>query len=168
MTYDWTQFNIHIYCNKPVDEVFRMWATPEGLEKFFIKSAKHFNPDLTAKKPSEIAKTKDVYHWTWIHEYELSGEILEVTDKPSISFTFGNMAFKINVIDAGEKSLVKLHQYNIPDKTEENKAFDHLNCRSCWVFYLTNLKSVLEKGYDLRDANPDHSDSIAIHFSHPK
>jgi uncharacterized protein YndB with AHSA1/START domain len=144
-----------------------MWATPGGLEKFFIKSAKHFNSDLTAKKSSELASKGDNYHWTWIHDYELPGEIIEVTDKPSISFTFGNMAVKVDVIKSGNKSLVKLHQYNIPDKTEEDKALSHMNCRSCWVFYLTNLKSVLEKDYDLRDDNPDHSDCIAVHYSHP-
>jgi hypothetical protein len=145
-----------------------MWATPGGLEKFFIKSAKHFNSDLTVKKPFEIASSGDIYHWTWIHDYELQGEIIEVTEKPSISFTFGDMAVRVEITDAGNKALVKLIQYNIPDTTEEDKASSHLNCRSCWVFYMTNLKSVLEKGYDLRDDNPDHSDCIAVHYKHPK
>lgn len=166
MAYDWTHFTIHIYCNKPVDEVFKMWATPSGLERFFIESAKHLNSEKMVKNQNELAEPGDHYYWKWIHGYKLSGEILEVTDKPSISFTFGDMAVKVDVTDIGDKTLIKLHQYNISDKTEENKVHDHLNCRSCWVFYLTNLKSVLEKGYDLRDTNPDHSDCIAIHYNH--
>jgi hypothetical protein len=34
-----------------------------------------------------------------------------------------------------------------------------MNCRICWVFFLTNLKSVLSTGADLRHENPGRANA---------
>ena len=42
-------------------------------------------------------------------------------------------------------------------------AWEHVNCRSCWVYFLTNLRSVLGTGVDLRDhEHPEWNDSVSI------
>ncbi len=60
-----------------------------------------------------------------------------------------------------------LNHLEIPHNTESDKASSHLNCRSCWVFFLTNLKSVLENKYDLREQDPNLSDCVSVHFEPP-
>ena len=53
-------------------------------------------------------------------------------------------------------------QSNIPTE-DTGRVESHLNCRSCWIYYLLNLKSVLEHGTDLRDADrPDNI--VSVHF----
>ena len=50
----------------------------------------------------------------------------------------------------GESQVLELLQDSIPD-TAEGKHYWHLGCKTGWTFYLTNLKSLLEGGIDLRN-----------------
>lgn len=167
MSYNWSEFTVHTYVRRPVNELFSIWATCSGLERFFIKSARLTSPDGRKRGPDDPAQTGDEYHWRFMHEYELTGRIIEVNNNRSITFSFGSMEVNVEVNDVGGLSLVRLWQYNIPFETEEEKASSHLNCRSCWVFFLTNLKSVLESGHDLRESDPARSDCVAVHFKPP-
>jgi hypothetical protein len=58
---------------------------------------------------------------------------------------------------------VDLTQTDIPD-TPEGRVMGHLNCRSCWVFFMTNLRSILLTGVDLRDADPARVSSMEVAF----
>ena len=59
-------------------------------------------------------------------------------------------------------TLVRVHQFDIAGD-DTGRAHGHLNCRSCWVYYLLNLRSVVAHGQDLRDANlPDNP--VGIEF----
>ncbi|MHC4505510.1 MAG: hypothetical protein ACYTFI_19570 [Planctomycetota bacterium] len=62
-----------------------------------------------------------------------------------------------------EHTELRLIQTGIPN-TPEGRVFGHLNCRSCWIFFLTNLKSVLDGGRDLRDPDPDKVSSMEVGF----
>jgi len=44
------------------------------------------------------------------------------------------------------------------------RVWGHLNCRSCWIFFMTNLTSVLEAGRDLRHVNPAVVSSMEVGF----
>ena len=45
------------------------------------------------------------------------------------------------------------------------RAWQHVNCRSCWIYFMTNLRSVLGGGPDLRDhEHPNWNDSVSIGF----
>jgi len=48
--------------------------------------------------------------------------------------------------------VVELWQENIPGD-EDSKVNLHMGCTKGWTFYLTNLKSILEGGIDLRNKN---------------
>ena len=58
---------------------------------------------------------------------------------------------------------VQLIQSKIPD-TPEGRVLGHLNCRSCWTFFMTNLSAVLDHGKDLRDENPELVSSMEVGF----
>jgi len=164
MAYDWSQFAVHTYIDKPLPDVFRMWTTAAGLEKFFIKKAVNTTPAGTVRSQSDIVSAGDAYAWDFMHDFHLDGAFTEVIEDSRVTFTFGPMMVTVRFRDTDSGTLVRLRQYEIPADSEEEKAANHLNCRSCWVFFMTNLKSVMEHGADVRESDPDRSDCIAIHF----
>jgi uncharacterized protein YndB with AHSA1/START domain len=162
--YDWTRFQIHCYIAAPPREVFQRWATATGLESFFIGSAEFQPEGSEPRRHDQLVATGDKYYWRFLHDFEMRGEIVEITEHPSVTFTFGEMKVKVTVQTVDTGSLVLLTQYDIPDATDSDRVTNHLNCRSCWVFYLANLKSVCEIGHDLREHDPNRSDSASVHF----
>ncbi len=162
--YDWTRFQIHSYVAAPPADVFRRWATAAGLASFFIRSAEFGFEGGKKRDTDELVAAADEYIWQFLHDFVLRGRIVEVTDKPSLTFTFGEMEVRVAVHEVDTGSLVRLEQYNIPVESDSDRAASHLNCRSCWVFYLANLKSVCEADHDLREHDPNRSDSAAIDF----
>ena len=73
------------------------------------------------------------------------------------------MTVTLRFADAGAQTELHLTQTGISD-TPDGHVFGHLNCRSCWIFFLTNLKSVLESGPDLRDQDPARVSSMEVGF----
>jgi hypothetical protein len=134
------------------------------MESFFLKTARYLAEDGHQRNPEELIQKGDKYKWRWIHPYETSGTILEMVENRLLQFTFGNMKVTLDFSDTGQGVLLELKQTQIPDRSETEKAYNHLNCRSCWVHYLTNLKAVLEHGIDLREADPKRSDCVGIDF----
>ena len=79
------------------------------------------------------------------------------------AFTFGAMRVDVDFEDTERGVLMRLVQSDIPTD-DSGRSESHLNCRSCWVYYLLNLKSVIEHGADLRDGGfPDNP--VGIHFA---
>ncbi|MBQ38995.1 MAG: hypothetical protein CME04_21630 [Gemmatimonadaceae bacterium] len=56
-----------------------------------------------------------------------------------------------------------LVQSDIAD-TAGGRVSGHLNCRPCWIFFLTNLKAVLEGRGDLRGDDPKRVSSMEAGF----
>ncbi len=162
--YDWSQFQVHSYVNKSVKEVFKMWSTCQGLESFFIKNSEFTTSSNEKRIKSEYAQKGDSYSWQFMHDFKLSGKILDINENDFIIFTFGGMEVKVEISSRDNQTLIKLHQYKIPYQSEPEKASNHLNCRSCWVFFLTNLKSVMENNKDLRETDPNKSDCVSVYF----
>jgi hypothetical protein len=66
----------------------------------------------------------------------------------------GECIVDVTLTEVGESILVTLKQYNIP--TDENSKFNiRIGCFQGWTFYLLNLKSYYETGYDLRNKDPE-------------
>ena len=159
--FDWTQFTISFYYDVDIQTLYKKWATSDGLESFFIEKAIFKNQDSVIRKRNELIGVGDSYEWIWRHHYETSGQVLEAKENKRLAFTFGSMDFSLDFKTTSKGSLLLLHQKNIAD---ENKVMGHLNCRSCWIFFLTNLKSILITGVDLRDKNPDIASSMEVGF----
>jgi uncharacterized protein YndB with AHSA1/START domain len=161
--YDWSRFELVYYYDRPVVDVFRAWATAAGLESFFLAAAVFTDPEGRERAPDEPAQAGDTYRWTWRHGHSVEGEVLPSAENGQFSFTFGGQSVSVFFAPCGHQTEVHLVQFDIPD-TDAGIVFGHLNCRSCWIFFLVNLQSVLDGGGDLRDAAPERVSSIEVGF----
>ena len=163
-SYDWSQFHVRMYYLAPLEQVFQYFATAAGLEAFFIYKAIHTAADGTLRRSDELVHTGDDYHWTYVHHFEHGGKFLLVKPNSLVRFTFGTMTVDIHFRDVGEATEVDLHQTNCATE-DPDRAWQHVNCRSCWIYFMTNLRSVLAGGPDIRDyEHPNWNDSVSIGF----
>ena len=162
--YDWSQFHVRMYYLASMDEVWRRFSTARGLESFFIYAATHTSADGKVRGADETVAAGDTYQWDYVHNYAHGGEFLEVVAREKVAFTFGSMRVDISFRAVDGAIEVDLHQTNCALEDPE-RAWQHLNCRSCWIYFLTNLRSVLAGGPDVRDfEHPWWNDSVGIGF----
>lgn len=161
--YDWSRFHVHMYYLAPLDEVFRRFSTGAGLASFYIAEAEHTAPDGTRRGDDEPFQAGDTYHWRYLHDFDHGGTIEAMEPNRLVRFTFGDAKVEVRfrTVEDGATE-VALHQTNCPTE-DPGRAWMHLNCRSCWIYFLTNLRSVLHHGVDLRDRDhPAWNDSVSI------
>jgi uncharacterized protein YndB with AHSA1/START domain len=161
--YDWRQFSLTFYYNAHITRVFRTWTTAEGLESFFIERCLFSTERSEPKEIDQRPEVGDRYSWQFRQDFEVQGEIKTYLDREQFSFSFGDMHVDIYFRVVGEQTEVQLVQSNIPN-TAEGQVFGHLNCRSCWTFFMTNLSSVLDHNHDLRDQNPELVSSMEVGY----
>lgn len=154
--FDWSRFELRINVNAPVEAIYKALTTPAGIESWFLRSAKYFTADKRLRESDECIQKGDHYTWLW-HGYDDDtvehNDILEVNGSDLVSFVFaGNCIVTITIGLLDSETIVQLTQENIPTG-EEGKTNIHLGCTEGWVFYLANLKSILEGGIDLRNRN---------------
>jgi len=120
--------------------------------------------DGSPRAADEQVRTGDRNQWTCVHDFAHSGEFEQVETDQLIRFTFGTMNVAIHFRDVDGATEVDLHQTNCATE-DPDRAWQHLNCRSCWIYFMTNLKSVLAGGPDIRDhEHPTWNDSVSIGF----
>ena len=162
--YDWTQFHVRMYYLAPISDIFHRFATVEGLESFFIHKAVHSKADGTVRGPGEQVQSGDQHHWTYVHDFAHDGQFQRVQKNQLVEFTFGEMTVSVAFRDVGDATEVDLHQANCAT-VDPDRAWHHVNCRSCWIYFMTNLRSVLAGGPDVRDHDhPNWNDSVSIGF----
>ena len=93
----------------------------------------------------------------WPDEVKEEGTILEANGMDRLKFTFGqvgaeHMVCTVKIYAEDEETICEISQENIPED-EKGKTYYHIGCLTGWSFYLTNLKSILEGGIDLRNKN---------------
>ncbi len=162
-TYDWQRFSLTFYYNAHITRVFRYWTGAEGLESFFVERCIFTNPRGEARDNFEPLQSGDTYHWQFRHDFAVEGKITACVDKEQLSFSFGPMHVDVYFRVLDNQTEVQLIQSKIPD-TPEGRVLGHLNCRSCWTFFMTNLSAVLDHGKDLRDENPELVSSMEVGF----
>jgi len=164
--YDWSEFHLWMYYLAPRAEVFRRFATAAGLQSFYIHQARHVGADGDPRAPDEMVQSGDRYEWTYVHDFAHGGTFHHVVEGSRVQFTFGPMTVDIRFRDAVDGATeVHLHQTGCATD-DPDRAWQHVNCRSCWIYFLTNLRSVLAGGPDVRDhAHPEWNDSIGIGFN---
>jgi uncharacterized protein YndB with AHSA1/START domain len=163
-TYDWSQFHVRMYYLARLPDVFQRFSTAKGLESFFIYKATHIGADGTVRGPDDRVDSGDRYHWTYVHDFAHGGQFTRVETDRLVEFTFGDMTVAISFRDVVDATEVDLHQTNCAT-VDPDRAWQHVNCRSCWIYFMTNLRSILAGGPDLRDHNhPNWNDSVSIGF----
>jgi uncharacterized protein YndB with AHSA1/START domain len=152
--YDWSRFVTRISVDAPVEKLYWCWATREGMEYWFLRMSEYKTPDGSLRANNEPVQKADTYTWRWHgwgDETTEYGNILECNGKDHFQFSFGKAGIcSVTIKNENGKNVVELVQTEIPT-TEEGMHYWHLGCKTGWTFYLTNLKSLLEGGIDLRN-----------------
>ncbi len=155
---DWTKFTITADFNVDRASIYQAWATPGGLESWFLRKANFYAIGKRLRQVDESISSGDTYEWFW-HGFDDStsekGQVLEVNDMDFLKFTFsGGTIVSVLLETKNGLTIVKLIQENIPleDDPLENL---YVQCQTGWTFYLANLKSILEGGIDLRNKRYD-------------
>ncbi|MBI1938679.1 MAG: SRPBCC domain-containing protein [Ignavibacteriales bacterium] len=154
MKHDWSRFVKRIPINAETKEIYKSWAAPHGLEKWFLRKAEFKDTNKKILGPNEIIQVGDTYEWYWHgwpDEVVERGTILEANGRDFLKFSFGKAGIVSVAIKNEEgENIVELTQEEIPTD-EESKVNFHMGCSEGWAFYLVNLKSILEGGIDLRN-----------------
>jgi uncharacterized protein YndB with AHSA1/START domain len=140
--FDWSQFTLKVPIAAPAEKVFRLWTDKEQIKNWFLSDA-----SMNLKKGGD-------YEWTWFLGDKQKGKILNYKKSSKFTFTFAEGKCDLTVKKDKRGSMVILHQYDIPN-TESGRKI-HISCSSGWTFYLTNLKTYLEYGIDLREKDPKY------------
>ena len=160
---DWTSFKLYATVRVSPKKVIAAWITSSGMESFFVEMMQITDPEGSLRNPNTSAYAGDRFTWRWHNGRRISGVYLSVQDDGSVSFTFGESKVRIRVHPVGGSTLLELTQYDIPD-TPEARMHVHTNCRAAWVYFLTNLRFVLERGIDGRDTTRETGASFSTYF----
>ncbi len=161
--HDWSKFTRSINIKAPLLAVYRAWTTPVNLETWFVRSAQFRISNGELRPQSGPVYSSDTYEWLWYGQPDSAvdkGKVIETNGVDSVKFSFAGGAFvSVHMEPMGDEVLVRLTQEDIP--TDENgKVNYNMECQVGWTFYLTNLKSILEGGLDLRNKNDTINDVV--------
>jgi uncharacterized protein YndB with AHSA1/START domain len=129
------------YFEAPVKKVFHALTDSKMLVKWFLSKAK------------VVPKKGGSYSFDWIGGYHMTGKVKRFETNKAVSFSWSDKlksgewakttaSFKVARKRRG--TLLKLLHTGFKDP--EHFA----ECSSRWGYYLTNMKSVLNRGTDLR------------------
>lgn len=151
---NWNEFTVRGSFKASAEEVYRRWATQEGIESWFLRSSVFKNEAGQERGRNDFAQAGDHFAWLW-HGYDDDvvehRSVLAANGKDFFQFTFtGDCVVSVSIQERSGLTIVELKQDLIPDDdNSETNLFVH--CQVGWTFYLANLKSVLEGGVDLRN-----------------
>jgi uncharacterized protein YndB with AHSA1/START domain len=149
-----TSFTVSGDYNTDIRSLYEAWATAVGLEKWFLRRAEFYAIAGRLRESEEFILKEDVYEWYWYGWDDSAvekGEILEANGTDTIKFSFsGGSIVTVTIYSRNNLSIVELTQENIPDEADPEKNL-YIQCQKGWIFYMANLKSVLEGGVDLRN-----------------
>jgi uncharacterized protein YndB with AHSA1/START domain len=160
MEFDWSSFTKRININAAATEVYRNWATQKGMESWFLRKCDYTEPGgeaLADNKPVEKGNRYTWYWHGWPDETNEKGTILDTNGVDTLTFTFGQegaigMTCTVRVYAEAGETICELVQKNI-SVDDKGKSHYFVGCNTGWTFYMTNLKSILEGGIDLRNKN---------------
>jgi len=157
---NWSEFTTKISINASKETIFSYWSSQENLEKWFLSMANFYSNNHKIKGRKERISKGDTYKWMWYGSDNIDGgEILGTNDIDFLKFTFLRCVVSINIREEDGENIIELTQSQIA--LDESSRMDYyVGCTSGWTFYLTNLKSILEGGIDLRNRNKNLKDVI--------
>jgi uncharacterized protein YndB with AHSA1/START domain len=169
----WSFFKLRVNIRQPLDKVYAAWATPGGLESWFLRRAEvdvrevsrsgESGPPGIHRLPGESMEAGDHYSWYW-HGYPDTlvekGRIIAANGVDHFAFTFSSgCPVNISLYREFNETIVELVESELPTD-EETMLRHYVGDSKGWIFYLTNLKSVLEGGLDLRNRRAELTNVI--------
>jgi uncharacterized protein YndB with AHSA1/START domain len=161
MNNNWSEFKLRVNVDAPIEKVYAAWATPAGLESWFLKKS-NLAVGAIPRQPGELAQKGDEYEFLW-HGHPNSahkGRVTSADGKSQFTFTFSqDLPVSISLYKECDETIVELIE--MFDPADEEAARKHyLGNMKGWIFYMTNLKSVLEGGLDLRNRKSELTNVI--------
>ena len=162
--YDWSCFTLRIPVKANNETLYHLWMTQDGLENWFLRKAAFKTPNGKAIPRNELVKSGDTYEWMWHgwgDDTVERGAILQCNGNDYLQFSFGKAGnVAVSFKKEQDEMIIELLQDQIP-VDERGKEYFHLGCSKGWVFYLANLKSIVEGGIDLRNRNMELKDVVS-------
>lgn len=161
--FDWSTFTVRINIQASPPKLYESWATQSGIEHWFLRLSEYKKPNGEMRKTGEYTEAGDTYRWLW-HGYPdetvETGEILLANGKDQFRFVFGKAGIcTVKIYPYKDEQIVELIQDKIPTD-DHGKQYWHIGCKTGWTFYLSNMKSLLEGGIDLRNRDMDLQEAI--------
>jgi uncharacterized protein YndB with AHSA1/START domain len=152
--FNWKSFTKKIAVKASLVEVYDAWTKPQKLESWFLEKVIFRDAENGTFDRSNNIEQGLGYEWYWyLYEEPMRGKITAANGKDFLQFTFeGECLVDVKLEENGVFTIITLIHHNIPEDNA-SKQFIRLGCSNGWTFYLTNLKSVLEGGLDLRNKN---------------
>jgi len=134
--------------------MYKAWATQNGLEMWFLRLAEFKTPSGPLRTRNELVQKGDRYTWLWFGYDDTmleEGEILSANGMNELKFSFsGGCIVKVTITQEQNETICELEQ-TMPMADESEQQYFFIECGKGWTFYMTNLKSILEGGIDLRN-----------------
>lgn len=162
MAANWNEFRLRIGINAPLDSIYKAWTTPGGLESWFLRKALISSSGQSVRSAGEPIQQGDRYEWFW-HGYtdtvSHKGSILEANGKDRFRFSFSlDCPVTVSLYRECDETVVELKESEFPAGEEALKHY--VGDSKGWIFYLANLKSIMEGGLDLRNRKTELKDVI--------
>ena len=159
--YSWKEFTVREYVPTDVETAFNYWAKANKIIQWFIRKAEYTSNEGKEREGDEIIQTGDSYKWVFGSELTMNGTILEIDKNRLIRFTFGKkepesdeyVQVKVTFKEKNGQTRITVFQNNIADSPFGQVTYN-LSCVLGWSYYMTNLRSIIESGYDLRETDP--------------
>ncbi|MFX0092312.1 MAG: SRPBCC family protein [Candidatus Hodarchaeota archaeon] len=158
--YDWTWFQLKEYVKASRTYIFKKWTTPKGITEWYIAKAIYEDQKGKVRPPDEIVRPGDTYTWNFYQGITITGKVLDVVENQLFRFTFGkkepgseeDVIVTVTFDDQEEYTAITLKQENIADNAYGHLRYN-LSCIVGWSYFMINLRSISESGYDLREKN---------------
>ena len=160
---DWSRFVVRINIRTSRSRLYEAWASSAGMEAWFLRSCEYTDAGGRLLDPDKFAVRGTSYKFLW-HGYTDDtfefGEVLDANGRDYFRFRFGKAGTcTVRILLAGDELIVELEQEEIP-LDEASRMMYHVGCKAGWTFYLTNLKSLMEGGIDLRNTDINLQDML--------
>ncbi|MFI5135298.1 MAG: hypothetical protein ACHQD9_05560 [Chitinophagales bacterium] len=151
--FDWSKFTLQISVRAETQSVYNAWAVPTALEKWLVSKAEFSIAFTILKSQFDLVQDGDCFEWSWKHDGILDGvkgKIVEANGENFLRFILDDTSMLcVTIRKENGETLVELFHKNI-SANDEALIVNYLSYLKEWSFYLTNLKSFLEGGIDLR------------------
>ena len=151
---DFSQFKLRVNIKTSVEDVYKAWATPAGLNSWFIGKMVFTDEKGVVRPDDAPVQVGDEYACSFAKNPDtvlIRGKVLKANGKNLFSISFSkNCPVTISIYSEHGETIVELLESNVPNE-EEVMVRQYVGDSKGWIFYLINLKSVLEGGLDLRN-----------------
>ena len=155
---DFSQFKLRVNVKASVEDVYKAWGTTAGLNSWFIGKMVFTDERGVVRPDNALVQAGDEYACSFVTAPDkviIKGKVLKANEKDVFSFSFSkNCPVTISIYSEHGETIVELIESNVPNE-EGVVVRQYVSDSKGWIFYLVNLKSVLEGGLDLRNRNDE-------------